>query len=351
MLTEKQIKEIRGHLSKAQNPIFFFDNDVDGLCSFLLLRRFIGRGKGVVIKSYPGLNASYARRISELNADYVFVLDKPEIDEEFIKEVYGANIPFVWIDHHDMNVADIVKKYKIYYYNPMNNKVRTNEPVCYLCYKIAKEPKKDIWIAMVGCLGDAFMPNFVGEFRKKYPELWGDVSTTSQAVYSTDIGKVVRILNFALKDRTSNVVRMLKNLTSNITSPHQILEDDKKNTIYQRFKQINIKYKKYISRAEQIGKKSNNVLFFIYAGQFSLSADIANELFFKFPDKLIVVCYKNNSKINISLRWKKDARKLTLAAIKNIWGATGGGHKNATGATIPADKLQEFKENIEKLVK
>lgn len=32
MLTEKQISEIREHLEKAQNPLFFFDND-DGLCS------------------------------------------------------------------------------------------------------------------------------------------------------------------------------------------------------------------------------------------------------------------------------------------------------------------------------
>ena len=31
MLTEKQLKEIREHLEKAQNPVFFFDNDADGL--------------------------------------------------------------------------------------------------------------------------------------------------------------------------------------------------------------------------------------------------------------------------------------------------------------------------------
>ena len=44
MLTEKQIIEIREHLEKAQNPIFFFDNDYDGLTSYLQLRRHIGRG-------------------------------------------------------------------------------------------------------------------------------------------------------------------------------------------------------------------------------------------------------------------------------------------------------------------
>jgi len=55
MLNEKQINEIRNHLEKAQNPLFFFDNDNDGLTSFLLLQRYIGRGKGVVIRSFPDL--------------------------------------------------------------------------------------------------------------------------------------------------------------------------------------------------------------------------------------------------------------------------------------------------------
>ena len=79
MLNEKQITEIREHLEKAQNPLFFYDNDCDGLCSFLILRRFLGRGKGVAVRSFPELNAKYARKAKELGADYIFVLDKPLI--------------------------------------------------------------------------------------------------------------------------------------------------------------------------------------------------------------------------------------------------------------------------------
>ena len=52
---------------------------------------------------------------------------------------------------------------------------------------------------------------------------------------------------------------------------------------------------------------------------------------------------------NISLRGGKDIRKLTLEAIKDIPGATGGGHKNATGAKMSVSDLPKFKEVIEKL--
>ena len=34
MLTKKQIKEIREHLEKAQNPIFFFDKDPEDFAHF-----------------------------------------------------------------------------------------------------------------------------------------------------------------------------------------------------------------------------------------------------------------------------------------------------------------------------
>ena len=87
MLSEKQILEIREHLEKAQSPLFLFDNDLDGLSSFILLRKYIGRGKGVAVRNHPDVGDGYIRKISEFNTDYVFVLDKPILGKEFIEGV------------------------------------------------------------------------------------------------------------------------------------------------------------------------------------------------------------------------------------------------------------------------
>ena len=111
MLAKKQLEEIRTHLEKAQNPVFYYDNDADGLCAFLLLRRFIGRGYGVAIRSYPDLNEQYLRKAEQLKADYIFILDKPVISKEFISAVDLMQIPIVWIDHHDMNNSDDAKSF------------------------------------------------------------------------------------------------------------------------------------------------------------------------------------------------------------------------------------------------
>ena len=167
MLTEKQLLEARKLLESSQNPLFFFDNDTDGLTSFLLMRRYLGRGKGVVIKSFPDLNEAYTRKINELNPDYVFVLDKPIISEKFIDFLEQQSIPLIWIDHHPLQ-QEI--KGLMHYFNPLNNEKPTNEPTSYWCYKITHR-KEDMWLALLGCIGDWFLPEFISEFHEKYPEL------------------------------------------------------------------------------------------------------------------------------------------------------------------------------------
>ena len=154
MLTEKQLIEIKEHLEKAQNPIFYYDNDCDGLCSFLILRRYLGRGKGVAVRSFPDLNAQYARKARELNSDYVFVLDKPVISREFIEEINRLGLPLVWIDHHNVENEDLKKFSNIYVYNPTKgSKEPSEEPVTYLTYKLTRRAE-NLWLPILGCITD-----------------------------------------------------------------------------------------------------------------------------------------------------------------------------------------------------
>lgn len=345
MLTEKQLKEIKEHLEKAQNPLFFFDNDADGLCSFLILARYTGKGKGVAIKSFPDLNESYTRKLYELKPDYVFVLDKPIIARGFFEEVRKLNLPLVWIDHHDTENEAYIPK-DIYYYNSSKQGERSSEPVTYLTYKITGK-KEDLWLAVSGCIGDGFFPDFVGDFVKEDKDLCKEnIKTAFQALYETPIGKITRVLSFALKDRTSNVVRMLRFLL-NLKDPREILEEDSKNKLLFRYNQVNKKYQKLIEKARKFARK--NLVYFQYGGELSLSADIANELSYRFPGKVVVVAYIKGTKANVSLRGK-NVREITLKAIKDLKDSTGGGHENATGAKINLEDLPKFKERVEKLV-
>lgn len=343
MLTKKQILEIREHLEKAQNPVFFFDNDPDGLCSFLLLRRYLKRGKGVAIKSFPEMNTEYSRKAMELNADYIFILDKPVVSKDFFEEV--KNIPTVWIDHHEVQVEipDFV-----FYYNPVINKKKSNEPVTYLCQKIS-ERKDDLWIAVAGCISDRFVPEFYSDFAKLYPDLSIKSKDASDIFYKSQIGQIANLFSFALKDRVSNVVKMTKFLAE-AKSPYDVLEENSQNKeMHLRFKQIYRKYSKLVEKAKSSASE-NKILFFQYGGDMSISADLANEISYLFPKKIIVIVYLSGVKANISVRGNKIRSKF-LKVLKKIDGASGGGHENAVGARMNIDDVERFREEFEKEIK
>lgn len=338
MLTLKEIKEIREHLENTKNPVFFFDNDPDGLCSFLILQRAIGKGRGVAIKSFPGLDKNYYKRVEEFNADYIFVLDKPLIDQEFIDLAEKNNIPLVHIDHH--NVARSNTKF---YYNTFYSS-GNNESVAYLCYQVTKR-KEDMWLALIGCITDSYLPDFTDEYRKENSEMIDfNYKSAADILYNTRFGRAAMIVSFAMKDKTSNVVSMMRYLMK-ARGVGDILEENSKTKVFlDRFNYMNEKYQKLVKKAEESVR--GDILFFTYSGDLSISQYTANELFYKHPDKVVVVSYSQGGKANVSLRWNKDIRTATINAIKDIDGATGGGHEHAVGAKIPFGSLEVFKVNL-----
>jgi len=348
MLSGNELNEIREHLEQAQNPVFFFDNDVDGLISFVLLRRFIGRGKGVAIKSFPELDETYVRKVEEFDSDYVFVLDKPEVSKAFIDEIEKKNIPIVWIDHHDIKI-NIENKF-LHYYNPIFSKEKSAEPVSYISYKICNK-KEDNWVALIGCIYDNFIPEFLDDVNKEYSDLIKkDIKSAFDILYENDFGKLVMLLDFGLKDRTTNVVSMI-NFLINIKSPMDLLKENESNfKIYRRFNQVKGIYDKLLEKAKKVARNCKKIVFFQYGGELSLSSNISNELSYRFPGKVIIVAYIKGAITNISVRGDIDVRKLTIEAVKQIDGAKGGGHKHATGAKMNVEDLEKFRKYFEENV-
>ena len=337
MLNNEQINEIKEHLEKAQNPVFYYDNDADGLCSFLLLRRFLGRGKGVAVRSYPDLNASYVRKVDELKGDYVFVLDKPNLSEEFVLEITEKGIPIVWIDHHDISgLESLEQKEMLHIYNPARNKEKSYEPVSYLCYKITQR-KEDAWIAIMGCISDHFLPDFLDDFAEEKPELWGKkIKKPFDALYGTEIGKISLALNFGLMDSTTHIVQ-LQNYLVNCRNPEEVLSETKENKAFRdKYEEIKKKYKSLVEKARE--NVSGKLIYFEYGGELSISSEVSNELYFEFPEKYIIVAYKKGGISNLSLRGNK-IRNILEKVLKNFEGATGGGHEDAVGARIKVEDL------------
>jgi len=62
MIPEAEIKEIRQLLHQSERPLFLYDDDPDGVTSYLLLKRYCRKGRGIVVKSSPIIDQRYVKK-------------------------------------------------------------------------------------------------------------------------------------------------------------------------------------------------------------------------------------------------------------------------------------------------
>lgn len=337
MLSDKETKQIKEELDNCKNPLFFFHDDPDGLCSFLLLYRHIKEGHGIVFKSKPGLGVNFLRKVNEYMPDKVFILDIPIVDQEFID---GAKVPVIWIDHHEPLERNNVK-----YFNPRVKDKKDGTPATRICYGAVKQ---DIWIAAVGCIGDWVIPDFFDEFMEKYGNLVEkELKEPGKIYFETSLGKLVRIFSYILKGKTGDVVKCFKVLTR-INNPSEILEQSsaRGRFIYKRFERINIEYEELLNEAVKHVSKDKLFIYVYKENKMSFSGDLSNELIYRHPDKVVIVGREKSGEVRLSLRsTKKILPPIIEKALVGVEGY-GGGHEYACGANVKKEDFKRFVDNI-----
>ncbi len=342
MLTSTEIKQWQEALQESKNPLFFYDDDPDGLCSFILLYKMHREGHGVMVKSAPKVDMKFMHRVEENNPDIIFVLDMPMLEQEFVD---GAKRTIYWLDHHQVQEIRNVK-----YFNP-----HLKDPECYIpatrmAYQIS-DNEEDLWIAMVGCLGDWYMPDFMDKFIEKYPDLMDGEKNLFNAVYKQPIGKLVRMFSFLLKGQTSEVNKSVKILTR-VKSPYEILnqETSQARFLYKRFEKIDKDYNKILELAKKDAGRGKLFLFNYQDDKLSFTSELANELTSLYPDKVILISRKKSGEMKCSLRCQKPIADALAKALVGISGY-GGGHPNACGAVIKEEDWEKFLEQFRKEIK
>jgi nanoRNase/pAp phosphatase (c-di-AMP/oligoRNAs hydrolase) len=344
MIPDKQIKDIREELEYCKRPLFFFHDDPDGLCSFLLLYRFIGEGKGIVVKSSPKIDINFLPKVEEYQPDKIFILDLALVNQDFLDAV---NVPVIWIDHHDPMHRDKVK-----YYNPRIEDQKDNTPVSYYCYKVTQK-ENDLWIAICGIVGDWFMLPLSKEFSKRYPSLLPEKITEPEKVlFDTKLGELIKILSFVMKGTTSEVMKCIKIMTR-IEDPNEILEQTtpRGNYIYKRAMLVKKEYDIIFEDAMKV-KKDSIVEYQYSGGKYSFTKELSNELLFQNPDKVILVCREKSGEMKCSLRSGHSVilPPILERALKDIDGY-GGGHEHACGACVKKEDFQQFMQNLREELK
>ena len=339
MLTEKEIEFLREELATAKNPLFFYDDDPDGLSSFLLLYRKHREGRGIIVKSTPKIDKRWVQKVQENNPDKIFILDVPMVEQEFVDEVKR---PIFHLDHHEPLHLE-----KVHYFNPRIKDKDAYIPTTRMAYQINGD-EKDLWIAAVGCLADWHMPDFIDEFILKYPGLLPKKKDLPDAVFKQPIGKLVRIFSFLLKGQTSDVRKSVK-ILSRITSPTEILNQESSagRFLYKRFESINIEYVRILKLAKKNISRNKLLLFYYSDAKWSFTADLANELMQMYPKKIILIARKKSGEMKCSLRAQQNIRDALEKALVGINGY-GGGHEFACGAVIKEENWEQFLDHFKR---
>ncbi len=333
MIDEKSIGKIRNALTSSSRPIIFFDDDADGLSSFLQFYKLNNEAKGVIFKSAKPIGLNFLKKVEESQADSVFILDIHSADQDFLDKLNNA----WWIDHHTPQ-----KRKNVNYFNPMLDNEKDERPVSYWAYQITK---KSTWLALAGCIGDWFLPEDLRttlEFPELLPE---EIKRPEDALFKTDIGKLARIFNFILKGRNKEAMACVKVLTR-IKSPYEILEGttSQGRYIWKKYKKMDETYKKLKG---SISKGKDNLIVFVYPDdKTSLTSELSNELLYENPDKFIVIAREKNEEMKCSLRSSKyKVLPILKKSLKNIDGF-GGGHLHACGCHIKKRDFEQFINNI-----
>jgi single-stranded DNA-specific DHH superfamily exonuclease len=331
-LTQKQYQQIKEELDNCSNPIYFFDDDADGLSSFLLLYRYKREGHGIVVKTHPNLREDYAHKIEEYNADKVFILDVANVDQEFID---ASPVPVIWIDHHGP-----YERNKVKYFNPRVKDKHDNIPTTYLCYKVVKQ---DLWIAALGCIADYYMPDFLKEFEKEHPGYLEKKETIGDIYFTTKLGILIKLFSFALKGKTSDLMKNIKILTR-IKNPDEILKQTtpQGKFIYQRYEKMKKLYDDLLEDALSQASNEKLLLFTYEDDKMSFTGDLSNELLYRHPNQVIIVGRKKDGDVRMSLRSKGIQLPQVLEKSLNGLEGYGGGHEYACGANIKQEDFTEF---------
>jgi single-stranded DNA-specific DHH superfamily exonuclease len=349
MLTKSELKELRSELLSAKKPLIFFDDDADGASAYILFYKFLKKYtddvKGVIVKSSPELKDTvFLNKAEEYAPDKIFVLDKPLISQEFIDTVHK---PMVWLDHHPLQQRLGVK-----YFNPLKHNSKKyapdTRPTTYWAFKtVEKDLSKDLWIAMVGCIGDYFIPEFHKEFSKKYPDLLPKdlkVKNPGTILFETKLGLLCKIINFNLKYPTKDALTAVR-ILSRIDDPMEILDQTTPagKYIYKKYLFFNQIYERAKS---SVNVTKDSLIVFEYEDKYSLTGDLANELMYYNPDKIVLIARLKGGEYKCSFRSTNLAiRPLLEKALIGIDGY-GGGHECACGGAIKTHDWEKFLENL-----
>ena len=220
-----------------------------------------------------------------------------------------------------------------------------------MCHQIVES---DIWIATVGCVADWFIPPFINEFKKEFPDfVENPYKSPGDLIYNSKLGHLIRIFSFVLKGKTNDVMKCIKILTR-IENPYEILNQEtaQGRFIYKRYEQVNKLYEPLLDDVLKTAEKAkDNLVIFTYKDdKSSFTSDLSNEAIYKYPNKIILIAREKNDEMKCSLRSSKIILPPLIEKALIGLNGYGGGHEHACGLNVKTADFEEFVKRFKEMI-
>jgi len=313
--------------------------DSDGLTAAAQLALYLkskGVGYNIILGSPERLR--HANFWMKIKNDLVFFVDIPadHASDDLIRLSNKANI--VIIDHHRIN-KDMNSDSIIHYHREFLGEKR---------YYPSSKEVYDLfggidWMACIGLIGD-YGGRPWKAFINKVHEKYGFPKCKDKNCFDSPFSKYDQMINSARMMYGDKGCIKAFNLLVNSSNFQEFKE--KTGVLEEWAKKIN-DYIEHVKSDYQHNKephpKADLIFYELNNPKYKIGSALSTIISTNNPDKTIIILVNKGSIININFRRQDGKYNMSILAKKC---GKGGGHKQASGATIKASDLSDFKECI-----
>jgi len=326
-------------LTKKDRILIVFHRDADGLCSAVIARKALERAG---LK--PDIMVTHLEKTAELesvakskyNAVIFLDLALDHLDGMFWNEKQKVLI----VDHHPFH-KDLNSKNVVHFNSHFFSEGYL--PASYLTYKIFSEfaDINDIeWVSVLGTIADYgyddcrdLLDRYISVKEKR------EMFETKYGKASGMIGGASFFLGF----------EKMADILSSASGIDEFIGNKKILVYYEKFsKEIERLKKEFFEKAEKAGK-----VYFVHIESKidMIQSSLLTRLSTENPEKVLVVYHKVGENVKLSGRAQTgyDLGTIFMKAAE-FAGGSGGGHKPAAGAMVPASNIEKFRKKVAEMV-
>jgi single-stranded DNA-specific DHH superfamily exonuclease len=361
-IVEKTIKPAIKFFEEMKNEgggkvIVAHGHDLDTTCSSAIFWK-LSKGMGSEVKNFPSknnfsLSEDFLDLLEKENPKYIIIPDVPEIKRSLFEKMRKYKVLIV--DHH----IPVDYYNEVFYSNPKIFDPEIYIPASYLAYKISKKFLDDvsidpiIWIASIGVLSDKGVKNCVDLFddlKVRHPELLNDRLDERYLFEKTLLGKLTKLVGSSEIILSRRGADYSVKLLSKASSYKEVMKNEKliqlDNIVREEFERLERDF-------EKNKRIQNDFIFFEVRSKYNIRSNFATYMSSLIKDKVLVVYQKINGYYDISFRGSKEGVHLGYLArklAKYFEDASGGGHRQAAGARVKGEYLDDYLKKLIEIV-